>query len=110
MADSVIVVLMVNSRRTCGAASRGFVQRGGWPARLPRGESVIERGLPIVPTHACLRDWVSLVAQGSAAQGCVGGVEMFEGCDERASQRRCLELGHEVTSDAGAGLAARLRC
>jgi hypothetical protein len=58
---------------------------------------------------ACLRDWVSVVEQGSAAHGLVGDVEMFEGTDERASQRRCLELGHEVTSDAGAGLAARPR-
>ena len=56
---------------------------------------------------ACLRDWVNVVEQGSAAQGLVGDVEMFEGIDERASQRRCLELGREVTSDAGAGLAAR---
>ena len=50
VADGVILVLMVNGRRTCGAASCGFVQRGGWPARSPRGESVIERGLLMVPT------------------------------------------------------------
>ncbi len=58
---------------------------------------------------ACLRDWVSVVEQGSAAQGLVGDVGIFEGTDERASQRRCQEPGHEVTSDAGAGLAARSR-
>ncbi len=56
---------------------------------------------------ACLRDWVNVVEQGAAAQGLVGDVEILEGTVERASQRRCLELGHEVTSDAGAGLAAR---
>ncbi len=56
---------------------------------------------------ACLRDWVNVVEQGSAAQGLVGDVAIFEGTDERASQRRYLGLGHEVTGDAGAGLAAR---
>ena len=50
VADGVVLELMVTGRRTCEAASRGFVQRGGWPARSPRGESVIERGLLIVPT------------------------------------------------------------
>ena len=38
VADDVILVLMVNGHRSCGAASHGFVQRGGWPARSPRGE------------------------------------------------------------------------
>ncbi len=50
MADGVILVVMVNGCRVCGAASRGFVQRGGWPARSPRGESVIDCGLLKVPT------------------------------------------------------------
>ena len=58
---------------------------------------------------ACLRDRVSQVGQGSAAWGGVDGGEMFEETDERASQGRCFVLGNEVTSDAGGGLAARLR-
>ena len=58
---------------------------------------------------ASLHDRVSLVALASAAPGGVGGGEVFEGTDERASQGRCLELGDEVTSDAGAGLAAGSR-
>ena len=58
---------------------------------------------------ASLHDRVSVGAQESAAQGGVGGGEKFEGTDERASQKRCLELGDEVTSDAGAGQAARSR-
>ncbi len=58
---------------------------------------------------ASLHDSVSVVAQESAAHGGVGGGEMFEGTDERASQSRCLELGGVVTSDAGAGLVARPR-
>ena len=58
---------------------------------------------------ASLHDSVSVVAQESAAQGGVGDGEMFVGTDERASQGRCLELGHGVTNDAGAGFAARSR-
>ncbi len=61
------------------------------------------------PVAASLHDRVSLVAHESAAQGGVGGGEMFEGTDERASQGRCIELGHEGAGDAGAGLAARSR-
>ncbi len=59
---------------------------------------------------ACFRDRVSVVAQASAAQGGVGGGEMFKGTNERASPRRCFVLGNEGTGDAGAGLATRLRC
>ena len=58
---------------------------------------------------ASLHDSVSVVAQESAAQGGVGGGEMFEGTDERASQGRHLALGDEVTNDAGVGLASRPR-
>ena len=58
---------------------------------------------------ASLHDRVSVVAQESATHGGVGFGEMFEGTDERASQGRCPKLGHEVTSDAEAGLAARSR-
>jgi hypothetical protein len=52
---------------------------------------------------------VSWVALASAAWGSVGDGEIFEGADERASQRRCLVLGNEGTGDAGVGLAARSR-
>ena len=76
--------------------SRSFAQRG-----ISDRKWVAESG-----DAACLRDWVSVVEQGSAVQGLVGDVEIFEGTDEWASQRRCLGLGHEVTSDAGTGFAA----
>ncbi len=79
--------------------ARSFVQRGSGDRRVSADRMVA----------AFLHDRVSVVAQESAAQGGVGGVEMFAGTDERASQRRCLELGDEVTSDAGAGLASRSR-
>ncbi len=58
---------------------------------------------------ALLRDSVSVVALESAAPGDFGGGVDVEGTGERASQRRCLVQGHEVTSDAGAGLASRTR-
>ena len=50
--------------------------------------------------------WVAL---GAAALGGVGVGEVFEGTNERASQRRCLMLVNEATDDAGGGLASRLR-
>ena len=49
------------------------------------------------------------VALGPAALGGVGVGEVFEGTNERASQRRCLILVNEATDDAGAGLAPRVR-
>ena len=58
---------------------------------------------------AFLHDSVSVAAHESAAPGGVVGGEWFEGTDERASQRRCLKVGDEVPSDAGASLAARSR-
>ena len=58
---------------------------------------------------ASLHDSVSVVAQESAAHGGVGGGELSEGTDERASQSRCLKLGDGGTSDAGTGLAPRSR-
>ena len=79
--------------------ARSFDQRGSADRKRVADRTVA----------ASLHDSVSMVAQESAAQGGVGDGEMFEGTDERASQRRCLELGDEVTSDAGAGLAARSR-
>ncbi len=80
--------------------ARSFVQRGSADRERAADRTVA----------ASLHDSVSVVAQESAAHGGVGGGEMFKGTDERASHRRCLELSDEVTSDAGAGLAARLRC
>ncbi len=79
--------------------ARSFVQRG----------SADRKGAADRTVAASLHDSVSVVARESAAPGGVGGGDMFEGTDERASQRRCLELGDEVTSNAGAGLAARSR-
>ena len=78
--------------------ARSFVQRGSADRERAADRTVA----------ASLHDRVIVVAPESAAPGGVGGGEMFEGTDERASQRRrCLELGAEVPSDAGAGLAAR---
>ncbi len=83
----------------------------GWLARSLAHRGIGDRERVAESADAAsLHDRMNLVAQASAAQGCVGGVEMFEGTDERASQRRCLGLGNEVTSDAGAGFAARSRC
>ena len=79
--------------------SRSFAQRG-----ISDRKWVAESG-----DAACLRDWVSVVEPGSAAQGLVGDVEAFAGTDERAIQRRCRALSDEVTNDVGAGLVARLR-
>ncbi len=76
--------------------ARSFVQRGSADRERAADRTVA----------ASLHDSVNVVARESAAPGGVGGGEMFEGTDERASQGRCLELGDEVTSDAGAGLAA----
>ena len=79
--------------------ARSFDQRGSADRKRVADRTVA----------ASLHDSVSVVAQESAAQGGVGGGEIFDGTHERASHRRCLELGDEVTSDAGAGLAARSR-
>jgi hypothetical protein len=57
---------------------------------------------------ACLLDWVSVVAQELAAPGAVVDGKRFQGTDERASQG-CLALVGEIASDAGVGLASRLR-
>ena len=82
----------------------------GWLARSLAQRGIGDRKWVAESADAAsLRDGVNLVGQASAAQGCVGDVEMFEGSDERASQGRCLELGHGVTNDAGAGFAARSR-
>src|SRR3989338_1086856 len=75
--------------------ARSFVQRGSADRERAADRTVA----------ASLHDSVSVVARESAAHGGVGGGEMFEGTDERASRRRCLELGDEATGDAGAGLA-----
>ena len=83
----------------------------GWLARSLAQRGIGDRKWVAESADAAsLRDGVNLVAQASAAQGCVGGVEIFEGSDERASQGRCFELGHEGMSDAEAGFAARQRC
>ncbi len=79
--------------------ARSFIQRG----------STDRKWVAVRTVAASLHDSVSMVAQESAAHGGVGDGEIFEGTDERASQGRCLELGHEVTNDAGAGLAASSR-
>ena len=50
--------------------------------------------------------WVAL---GAAALGGVGVGEVFEGTNERASQRRCLKVVKASTDDAGGGLAPRVR-
>ena len=82
----------------------------GWLARSLAQRGISDRmRLADSSDAASLRDGVNLVVQASAAQGCVGGGERFEGPNERASPRRCLRLGDEVRSDAGASLAARSR-
>ena len=79
--------------------ARSFVQRG----------SADRKRVAVRTVAASLHDSVIVIAHESAAQGGVGDGEMFVGTDERASQGRCLELGHGVTNDAGAGFAARSR-
>ena len=80
--------------------ARSFVQRGSADRKMSADRTVA----------ASLHDSVSMVAHESAAQGGVDGGEMFEGTDERASQRRWLVLGNAGAGDAGGGLAARLKC
>ncbi len=88
---------------------RAALFSGGLARSLNQWASADRKWVAEGSSAAGLRDRVSVVAQPSAAQGGVGGGEMFKGTDERASQRRCLVLGHEGTGDAGVGLAARSR-
>jgi hypothetical protein len=88
---------------------RATLFSGGLARSLNQWGSADRKWVAEGSSAACLRDRVSVVAQASAAQGGVGGGEMFEGTDERASQRRCLVLGNEGPGDAGVGLAARSR-
>ena len=82
---------------TVGLA-RSFAQRASAPRALAARRTVA----------ASLLDWVSVVAQELAAPGGVGDGGGFQGTGERAS-RRCLKVGEEGPSDAGVGLASRLR-
>ncbi len=79
--------------------ARSFAQRGS-AGRMRAADRTVA---------ASLHDGVIVATQESAAQGSVDDGELFEGTDERASQGRCLGQVHEVTSDAGAGLASRSR-
>ena len=61
-------------------------------------------------TVAASRDGrLNRVALGPAALGGVGVGEVFEGTNERASQRRSLMLVNAATDDAGDDLASRVR-
>src|SRR5881296_971764 len=91
--DSVDIMPGVGVHRACGAASGGVVQRGGWPALSINGCSAPlkrEGGGTVAASRDSRLTWVP---PGSAALGGVGVDEVFEGTNERASQRRWSQVG-----------------
>src|SRR6266496_1075317 len=107
--DGAGIMQRFSIHRVCGAASGGVVRRGGWPALSINGGSghLKRNGCRTVAASGDSRlMWVAL---GPAALGGVGVGEVFEGTNERASQRRCLKVVKASTDDAGGGLAPRVR-
>src|SRR5881628_1084869 len=101
---------MASSQASWSAAAGPAGRRRAAPFTVGLARSCVQRASAhrALAAHrtvaASLRDWVRVVARELAAPGGVGDGGGFQGTDERASQRRCLKLGDEVSRDAGDGL------
>ena len=91
--DGVAVLPRVSVHRGCGAASGGVVQRVGWPALSINGRSARLKGKGGGTVAASRDSRLTRIALGPAALGGVGVDEVFEGTNERASQRRWSHVG-----------------
>ena len=92
---------------------RGGVSRrcspGGCPALSFNGGSALLKRIGGGTVAASRDKDLTWAAPGPAALGGVGVGEVFEGTNERASQRRCLKVVKASTDDAGGGLALSVR-